>query len=84
MDFLIEEENNFFLVYGIMVYKSLEQFEILFRVIYWLQNIYCVYVDKKMMSVVFKEFESIVYCFLNVVLVFMRIVVYWGYVSVLM
>lgn len=83
MDPLTEEERNFPLAYGIMVYKSPEQFEILLRAIYRPQNSYCVHVDKKTTSIVFKEFESIAHCFPNVFLASTRIDVQWGYMSVL-
>lgn len=83
MNTLTEKERNFPLAYGIMVYKSPEQFEILLRAIYRPQNIYCVHVDKKTTSIVFKEFESIVHCFPNVFLASTRIDVQWGYMSVL-
>lgn len=82
-DPLTREEQDFPIAYGIMVYKSPEQFEILLRAIYRPQNIYCVHVDKKTTDIIYKEFQSIVHCFPNVFLASRRIDVQWGYMSVL-
>ena len=83
MDTLTEEEKSFPLAFGIMVYKSPEQFEMLLRAIYRPQNVYCVHVDKKTPDTLFQEFASIAQCFANVFLASTRITVHWGYKSVL-
>lgn len=45
---------------------------------------YCVYVDRKIVEYVFNEFFCIVWCFFNVKMVFKRIEVNWGKISVLL
>ncbi|XP_061184953.1 beta-1,3-galactosyl-O-glycosyl-glycoprotein beta-1,6-N-acetylglucosaminyltransferase-like [Saccostrea echinata] len=84
MDSLSEEEKNFPIAYGIMVYKNPEQFEILLRAIYRPQNFYCVHVDRKTSENVYQEFASIVNCFPNVFLSSQRVVVNWGEMGVLL
>ncbi len=66
-----------------MVYKDIEQFERLLRVIYRPQNYYCIHVDKKSYYLYYQAVKAITACFQNVFLSSKRIPVNWGHMSVL-
>ena len=69
---------QFSLAFGILMHKSVEQFERLLRVIYRPQNFYCVHVDLNASSSVFEGVKSIVNCFDNVFLSTKREEVLYG------
>jgi len=63
---LAQEERDFPIAFSIMVYKDVDMFERLFRVIYRPQNHYCVHIDLSSDRLVHNAVRSITSCFDNV------------------
>ena len=83
---LTEEELEFPLAFGILVYKEFEQVERLLRAIYRPQNQYCIHVDQNNTVDTEKTYDAlnnISNCFHNVYVVPDRIDVKWGEYSIL-
>lgn len=82
---LSKEELDFFIVYFMVVYEKIENFERFLRVVYVFQNIYCIYVDEKFLEIFKEVVKVIILCFFNVFLVskLVRVVyVFWFRVQV--
>ena len=80
---LTKLEADFPIAFSLMMFKDVQQAELLLRAIYRPQNIYCIHVDKKCDDKVFKAMEGISGCFENVFLSATRTDVQWGRFSVL-
>ncbi|XP_070580626.1 beta-1,3-galactosyl-O-glycosyl-glycoprotein beta-1,6-N-acetylglucosaminyltransferase-like [Ptychodera flava] len=61
-----QEELDFPLAYGIYMYKSVRQVELLLRTIYRPHNVYCIHIDRKASLHVHKSMRAIAKCFDNV------------------
>ena len=83
MSSLTKLEADFPIAFSLMMFKDVQQVELLLRAIYRPQNIYCIHVDKKCDDKVFKAMEGISGCFENVFLSATRTDVQWGRFSVL-
>ena len=68
-DGITQEELDFPLAFSILMYKQAVQAEILLRVLYRPQNVYCIHLDLKTSDDTYKAMESISNCFPNVFLV---------------
>ena len=77
------EEANFPVAFNLVVYKNVHQIEQLLRAIYRPQNYYCIHVDLKAKSSVFKSISKIAGCLDNVFLASKRYHVTWGMFPVL-
>ena len=80
---LSEEEGGFSIAFSILIYKDIEQFERLFRVIYRPQNYYCIHIDVKSKPQYRRAVQGITDCFDNVFMASRSIDVRWGGYSVL-
>ncbi|XP_074659086.1 beta-1,3-galactosyl-O-glycosyl-glycoprotein beta-1,6-N-acetylglucosaminyltransferase-like [Tubulanus polymorphus] len=80
---LTETEHQFPIAFSILIYKDLERFERLLRMIYRPQNYYCVHVDAKSPDEFMANVTGITDCFPNVFLSPERYKVEWGELSVL-
>lgn len=69
VEFFSKEEVEFLIVYFIVVYYKIEMFDRFLRVIYMLQNFYCIYVDRKLEDFFLAAVIGIVFCFSNVFVV---------------
>ena len=61
-----DEERDFPLAFGVMMYRDVEQFERLLRAIYRPQNYYCVHVDTRSSPTIRQAVYAIAGCFENV------------------
>ncbi|XP_074659158.1 beta-1,3-galactosyl-O-glycosyl-glycoprotein beta-1,6-N-acetylglucosaminyltransferase-like [Tubulanus polymorphus] len=82
-DPITDEEAAFPIAFSILIYKDLERFERLLRMIYRPQNYYCVHVDAKSPGEFAAAVTDIAGCFPNVFLSSRRYDVRWGEISVL-
>ena len=76
------EESAYPLAYSIVMYKDLDQVEMLLRAIYRPHNFYCIHVDRKAKAPIRKGMTAIAKCFPNVFLASVSEDVRWGYFSV--
>ena len=83
MSSLTKLEADFPIAFSLMMFRDVQQVELLLRAIYRPQNIYCIHVDKKSDDKVFKAMEGISGCFENVFLSPIRTDVRWATFSVL-
>ena len=74
-----DDERNFSVAYSIVVHKNPVQLERLIRAIYWPQNTYCIHVDKKAPSDLYKYVTHLSNCFQNVIMTKQEDVVYGSY-----
>ncbi|CAC5403524.1 GCNT1 [Mytilus coruscus] len=81
---LSSEEEDFPIAYSVLIFKSINQFEILLRSLYRPQKFYCVHADTKMSDVRRKALESIVNCFDNVFMSSQSYDVKWGKIIILL
>lgn len=81
---LTEEEENFPIAYSILVFKSIQQVEMLLRSIYRPQNVYCIHCDTKADPNFKLALQSITSCFENVFISSRSFNVVWGTVGVLL
>ena len=80
---ITKEEEKFPIAFSILIYKDIEQFERLLRIIYRPQNYYCVHVDIKASQSVHDGARSLARCFENVFIATKLVNVLWGSYSVL-
>ncbi|XP_064629077.1 beta-1,3-galactosyl-O-glycosyl-glycoprotein beta-1,6-N-acetylglucosaminyltransferase-like [Lineus longissimus] len=80
---LSQEEADFPIAFGIVIFKDIEQVERLLRAIYQPQHLYCIHVDVKSPSDYYAAVKSIADCFPNVFMSSKRESVRWGTWSVL-
>ena len=80
---LTGEEEKFPLAFSIIMFKDVDQFEVLLRAIYRPQNYYCIHVDNKSDDQIYDAISGIARCFDNVVLSSGRYNVTWGKYSIL-
>ncbi|KAI1708675.1 core-2/I-Branching enzyme domain-containing protein [Ditylenchus destructor] len=66
---LSEEEGNYSLAYGLLVYKSSMQVYLLLSAIYQPQNVYCIAVDSKASRQFKKDMELLSDCFFDNILI---------------
>ncbi|XP_074641213.1 beta-1,3-galactosyl-O-glycosyl-glycoprotein beta-1,6-N-acetylglucosaminyltransferase 3-like [Tubulanus polymorphus] len=78
-----EEEREFPLAFGMLIYTDLEQVERFLRAIYMPQNYYCIHIDKKAKNLTRTAITKISSCFPNVFLSSKSYDVRWGQFSVL-
>ena len=76
-------ERDFPLAFGLIVYKNIEQVEMLLRAIYRPHNFYCLHVDQKTDNQTKNAFEAIAECFENVFIVPNPVEVKWATITVL-
>ncbi|XP_071173987.1 beta-1,3-galactosyl-O-glycosyl-glycoprotein beta-1,6-N-acetylglucosaminyltransferase-like [Mytilus edulis] len=81
---LTEEEENFPIAYSILVFKSIQQVEMLLRSIYRPQNVYCIHCDTKADPNFKLALQGITSCFENVFISSRSFNVVWGTVGVLL
>ncbi|XP_002734297.1 beta-1,3-galactosyl-O-glycosyl-glycoprotein beta-1,6-N-acetylglucosaminyltransferase-like [Saccoglossus kowalevskii] len=79
---VLQEELEFPLAFGILVYKTVHQVEQLLRTIYRPHNIYCIHVDKKAATIVHDGLQAIANCFDNVFIAKRLMNVVWGTITV--
>lgn len=77
------EELRFPIAFSVLIYRDLEQFERLLRMIYRPQNLYCVHVEKTASASFRSAATSIADCFDNVFIASRSIEVKWGFYSIL-
>ena len=75
---LSDEEAEFPIAFGILMYKEVEQTERLLRAIYRPQNVYCIHVDAKAQYGVRQGVKAIADCFPNVFLASKEVNVVYG------
>ena len=81
---LSQEELDFSIAFGILVYKDIEQVERLLRAIYRPQHFYCFHVDNKTNAEpIYRGLRKIASCFDNIVVPSDRVSVFWGEFSLL-
>ena len=81
---LSQEELDFSIAFGILVYKDVEQVERLLRAIYRPQHFYCFHVDNKPNAEpMYRGLRNIASCFDNIVVPSDRVSVVWGETSIL-
>ena len=81
---LSQEELDFSIAFGILVYKDVEQVERLLRAIYRPQHFYCFHVDNKTKAEpIYRSLRNIASCFDNIVVPSDRVSVFWGETSIL-
>ena len=80
---LSAEEAEFPIAFSMLIYKDVEQFERLLRVIYRPQNYYCIHVDIKSKADVKKAAKGIASCFDNIFISSQSFDVEWGSYTVL-
>ena len=81
---LSQEELDFSIAFGILVYKDVEQVERLLRAIYRPQHFYCIHVDNKTNAEpMYRGLRNIASCFDNIVVPIDRVSVVWGETSIL-
>ena len=81
---LSQEELDFSIAFGILVYKDIEQAERLLRAIYRPQHFYCFHVDNKTNAgPMYRGLRNIASCFDNIVVPSDRVSVVWGEFSLL-
>ena len=79
-----QEELDFSIAFGILVYKDVEQVERLLRAIYRPQHFYCFHVDNKTNAEpIYRGLRNIARCFDNIVVPSDRVSVVWGETSIL-
>ena len=83
MSSLTKLEADFPIAYSLLMFKDVQQAELLLRAIYRPQNIYCIHVDNKSDDDIFVVMKKISDCFENVFMAPERIDVRWGTFSVL-
>ncbi|ESO95950.1 hypothetical protein LOTGIDRAFT_64655, partial [Lottia gigantea] len=83
MESSTQEEQDFPIAFGILVYKDVDQVERLLRAIYRPHNVYCIHIDAKSFPKFYNELKSIVSCLPNVWIASRRIAVEWGQFTVL-
>ena len=83
MSSLTKLEADFPIAYSLLMFKDVQQAELLLRAIYRPQNIYCIHVDRKSDDGIFVVMKKISDCFENVFMAPERIDVRWGTFSVL-
>ena len=76
------KEKDFPIAFSIMMYENLEQTERLLRLIYRLQNVYCIHVDGKSQTDVRRGAAAIAGCFEDVFVAGLPVNVAWGQISV--
>ena len=83
MSSLTKLEADFPIAYSLLMFKDVQQAELLLRAIYRPQNIYCIHVDNKSDDEIFIDMKKISDCFENVFIAPRRIDVKWGTFTVL-
>ncbi|XP_074649681.1 beta-1,3-galactosyl-O-glycosyl-glycoprotein beta-1,6-N-acetylglucosaminyltransferase-like [Tubulanus polymorphus] len=78
-----QEEHDFPLAFGIVMYRDVEQLERLLRAIYQPQNFYCVHVDLKASNAIHAGVKAIASCFDNVIVPSNPVAVEWGHYTAL-
>lgn len=80
---LTDEERDFPIAFGILIYTELDRFERLLRAIYRPQNFYCVHEDAESGDDFQESLRTLLTCFPNVFLSSRSVAVRWGSFSVL-
>ena len=77
------EEKDFPIAFSVLVFKDVEQVEMLLRAIYRPHNVYCIHIDKKSPIVFVRAIKAIAKCLPNVFIEKRPVDVQWGKYSVL-
>ncbi|KAL5020438.1 hypothetical protein ScPMuIL_003330 [Solemya velum] len=75
---ITDEEAQFPVAMGILVYRHVDQVERLLRIIYRPQNIYCIHVDLKSRDIFHEAINAIANCFDNVIVSTKMFAVSWA------
>ncbi|ESO90431.1 hypothetical protein LOTGIDRAFT_64882, partial [Lottia gigantea] len=78
-----QEEKDFPIAFGILVFKDLDQVERLLRAIYRPHNVHCIHIDSKSSIEFYMALKSIVSCLPNVWIASKHVDVRWGTFTVL-
>lgn len=85
----VDYDPEFPMAFSIIVHKEIAIFELFLSLIYRPHNFYCIYVDKKVPTEVYKAVESLVTCYQNmfkvntIFIVESRNPIFWGHYSIL-